>query len=414
MKTLLQDLRYGGRMLRRQPAYSLVVVMTLALAIGANSVIFSFASLLAIRPLPLGNERSLAWIFGIDPQTGNARAGMSIPEFLDYRSSLTSFSALGATVRETMTLTGRGDAERLETSRVSANIVSVWGLKMARGRGFRAGADAPGAAREVVLSHRFWMNRLAQDPAIVGQTLVLDGQPATIVGVLAPDIEIGNLSEVDIWVPLELQSGGSRLERRLRVMGLLKPGVTVAQASAEVRQVARRLSSEHPDTNGGWSARVAPTREAMTGTDTWTIIVLLGTVVGFVLLIACANLANMVLSRGLGRRREIALRSALGASRARVVRQMLTENLLYGIAGGALGLALAQAGLIVIRAAAFERVFNQVIIDRNVLLFTGALALATPVLFGLLPALQASRADVNETLNRRRSGGGAGTGAAPC
>jgi putative ABC transport system permease protein len=408
MKTLLQDVRYGLRMMRKQPGYSLVVVFTLALAIGANSVIFSFASLLAIRPLPLRHAQSLGWIAAIDPQTGNRRAGVSTPEFLDYRNALTSFSSLAATVRETMTMSGRGDAVRLETQRVTANLVDVWGVEMERGRGFSNTADRPGAAREVILSHHFWEKRLAADDQIVGETLMLDGQPSVVVGVLAPDIEIGNLAEVDVWVPLELKPDGSRLERRLRVSGLLRPGVTPAQASVEVRQAAERLASEHPDTNAGWSARVAPTREAMTGTDTWTVMALLGTVVGFVLLIACANLANLVLSRGIRRRREIALRTALGASRARVVRQMLTENLLYGIAGGIAGLALAEAGLVVIRAASFERVFEQVIIDRNVLLFTTALALATPVLFGLLPALQASRTDVNEILKEggARSGGG--------
>ncbi len=411
MKTLLQDLRYGFRMMRKQPGYSLVVALTLALAIGANSVIFSFANLLAIRPLPLANEDALGWIFTIDPQTGNARSGMSVPEFLDYRASLTSFSALAATVRETMTMTGRGDAERLDTSRVTANIVEVWGLVMQRGRGFHAGADRPGAAREVILSNHFWTKRLNSDPSIVGQTLMLDARPATVVGILAPEIEIGNLSEVDVWVPLELTADGSRLERRLRVSGLIKPRTPAVKASAEVRQIAGRLASEHADTNAGWSARVAPTREAMVGTDTWTVMALLGTVVGFVLLIACANLANMVLSRGIRRRREIALRTALGASRARVVRQMLTENLLYGICGGLAGLVLAQAAIAIIRAISFEPFFALLRVDRNVLIFTTVLALLTPLLFGLFPALQSSRTDVNETLKEggARSGGGART-----
>ena len=408
MKTLLQDVRYGVRMMCKLPGYSLVVVLTLALAIGANSVIFSFASLLAIRPLPLDNADSLGWIFGIDPQTGNNRSGMSIPELLDYQTSLTSFAGLAATVRDTATMTGRGDAERLQASRVTANIVDVWGLKLQQGRGFHTAADRPGAEREVLLSSHFWANRLNRDPSIVGQTLWLDGHPTTVVGILAPDIEIGNLADVDIWLPLDLAPDGSRLERRLRVSGLLRPGVSLARASAEVRQVALRLASEHPDTNAGWSARVANTREAMVGTDTWTIIALLSTVVGFVLLIACANLANMVLSRGIRRRREIALRTALGASRARVIRQMLTENLLYGIGGGLAGLAFAQAGIVIIRAASFERSFELLRVDRNVLLFTAALAMVTPLLFGLLPALQASRADVNDTLKEggARSSGG--------
>jgi putative ABC transport system permease protein len=409
MKTLYQDLRYGLRMMRKQPGYSLVVAMTLALAIGANSVIFSFASLLAIRPLPLGNERSLGWIFSVNPQTGNSRSGMSIPEFLDYRDAVTSFASLAATVNESMTLTGRGEAVRLQASRVTANLVDTWGLKMQSGRGFSRNADLPGGQREVILSHPFWSNRLGADPRILGQALTLDGRPSTIVGVLAPDIEIGNLANVDVWVPLELTPDGSRLERRLRVSGRLRSDVTLVEASAEVRQIAERIAAAHPDTNAGWSARVVPTREAMVGTNTFAVLVLLGTVVGFVLLIACANLANLVLSRGIRRRREIALRTALGASRVRVVRQMLTENLLYGIVGGLLGLALAQAGLVIIRAASFEPVFDQVIIDRNVLLFTSVLALITPMMFGLFPALQASRTDVNETLKEGgvRSGGGA-------
>jgi putative ABC transport system permease protein len=411
MRTLVEDLRYGLRMIRKQPGYSAVVAMTLALAIGANSVIFSFASFLAIRPLPLEHADSLGWIFTIDPQTGNTRSAMSIPEFLDYRESARSFSALAASVRGTMTMTGRGDAERLETSRVTANIVEVWGLPLQAGRGFHRGADRPGADREVMLSGHFWTNRFNRDPAIVGQTLMLDGRPATVVGIVAPEAEIGNLSQVDIWVPLELTSEGSRLERRLRVTGLLANGISAAQASAEVRQIAARIASDHPDTNGGWSARVTPTREAMVGTDTWTVIALLGTVVGFVLLIACANLANMVLSRAIRRRREIALRTALGASRGRVVRQMLTENLLYGIGGGLAGIALAQGGLVMIRAISYEQVFQLVRVDRNVLMFTAALAMVTPLLFGLLPALQSSRADVNETLKEggARSGGGART-----
>jgi putative ABC transport system permease protein len=411
MKTLLQDFRYGFRMIRKQPGYSLVIVLTLALAIGANSVIFSFASILAIRPLPLANENALGWIFTVDPQTGDARSGMSIPEFLDYRSSVTSFSALAATVRDNVTMTGRGDAERLEASRVTANIVDVWGLRLQQGRGFRSGADRPGADGEVLLSNHFWTKRLDRDPSIVGQTLMLDGRPATVVGILSPEIEIGNISEVDIWLPLQLTSEGSRLERRLRVSGLLRPGTSAAQASPEARQIATRLASEHPDTNAGWSARVAPTREAMVGTDTFTVLALLGTVVGFVLLIACANLANMVLSRGIRRRREIAVRSALGASRGRVVRQMLTENVLYGIAGGLVGLAFAQAGLAIIRAISYEPFFELLSIDRHVLIFTTALAFLTPLLFGLFPALQSSRADVNETLKEggARSGGGVRT-----
>jgi putative ABC transport system permease protein len=398
MRTLLQDLRYGARTARRQPAFSLVVVLTLALAIGANTVIFSFANILLIRPLPIADPSRLGWIFLVDPHTRGNRAPMSIPELLDYRRLPTSFEAIGASSRTSVTLTGRGDARRLYATRVTANLIDLWGLHMRLGRAFSAGADAPGAAGEVVLSHRYWQRELAGDPSIVGQTLTLDHKPATVVGVLMPDIEIGSLSEIDVWVPLTLTPEASREERILRANGRLRAGVTIAQASADVARVAQVLAREHPGVNDGWSARVAPTREAMTGADTWPIMTLLSLVVGFVLLLACANLANLVLSRASGRRRELALRSALGASRRRVIRQILTENVIYGACGGALGLAVAYGGLAAMRAAAYEPFFQMVQIDRNVLVFTGVLALVTPVLFAMLPALQATRADVSESL----------------
>ena len=408
MRTLLQDLRYGARMVRRQPTFSLVVVLTLALAIGANTVIFSFANILLLRPLPLKDPGTLGWVFGVDPHRGGNRSPLSIPELIDYRKTLTSFEAVAATTRSSVTLTGRGDAKRLAASRVTANIVDVWGVRVQMGRAFSPEADRPGAAGEVLLSHRYWDRELNRDASILGQSLMLDGRPATVVGVLDPAIEIGNLSEIDVWIPLTLSADAPREERTLRLTGRLKPGVTIAQASAEAGQIAQTLAREHPKTNEGWSARVAPTREAMTGTDTWLVLTLLSLVVGFVLLLACANLANLVLSRATGRRRELAVRSALGASRLRVIRQMLTENLVYGVSGGAMGLVVAYAGLAAIRAAAYEPFFAMVRIDRNVLLFTAALALVTPMLFAILPALYSTRADASEALKDggTRSAGG--------
>lgn len=411
MRTFVQDLIYGARTARRQPAFSLVVVLTLALAIGANTVIFSFANILLIRPLPIGRAGTLGWVFLIDPHTRSDRGPLSIPEFLDYRRALTSFASLGATVRGNLTLTGRGDARRLTANRVTANLIGTWGLRMQSGRAFSNGADRPGAAGEVVLSHHYWAHDLAADPSIVGQTLMLDNHPATVVGVLAPDIEIGNMSEIDVWVPLTLDAAAPREERTLRVSGQLGPGVTIGKASADVARVAQVLAREHPSVNEGWTARVAPTREAITGNDTWPIMAMLSLVVGFVLLLACANLANLVLSRASGRRRELALRSALGASRRRVIRQILTENVIYGVCGGALGLVIAYGGTAMLRAFAYEPFFQLVRIDRNALVFTSLLALVTPVLFGLFPALQATRTDVGEALkDGGRTGGGVRAG----
>ena len=398
MRTLWQDLTYGVRMVRRQPAFSFVVILTLALAIGANTVIFGFANILMIRPLPLRDTATLGWIFLVDPHRGGNRGTLSIPEFMDYRASLTTFESLAASTRASVVLTGRGDARRLQATRITANLIDVWGLRMQLGRPFAANADTPGAAGEVVLSHHFWDREFNRDASIVGQTLMLDGRPATVAGVLAPDIEIGSMSELDVWVPLTLSSSAPREERTLRVNGRLAPGTTLAQANADVLRVSQILARDHARTNQGWTARVAPTREAMTGTDTWPILMLLSTVVGFVLLLACANLANLVLSRATARRRELAVRAALGASRLRVVRQMLTENLIYGICGGALGLAVAYGGMALMKALAFEPFFQMLSIDRNVLAFTGVLALLTPVLFAILPALQSTRADAGEAL----------------
>ena len=233
---------------------------------------------------------------------------------------------------------------------------------------------------------------------MIGQALTLNGEPYVIKGVITPEIEIGNLSQIDLWVPLALDPGLPRDRREYRLCGRLRPGVTVAQADAEVRELAKRLERDHPETNRGWGGRVAPTRESITGKDTWVVLSLLMLVVGFVLLIACANIANLVLARATARRREIALRTALGASRWRVVRQLLTESVISGVVGGALGLGFAYAGLWIVKAAAYEPFFELVTIDRNVLLFTAALSLVTPFVFSLLPALQSANRDVNAAL----------------
>jgi putative ABC transport system permease protein len=407
MRTLIQDLIYGARTARRQPGFSFVVVLTLALAIGANTVIFSFANVLLIRPLPLTNADRLGWVFLVDPHTRGDRGLQSIPEFLDYRRLLTSFEAVGASTRGSVTWTGRGDARRLTAHRVTANLIDVWGVRLQAGRTFGPNADAPGAAGEVVLTDHFWERELNRDPAILGQTLMLDNHPATVVGVLAPEMEIGSFTELDVWVPITLRPDAPREERTLRAAGLLRKGSTIPQAHADAVRVAALIAREHPTVNTGWSARVATTRQALTGNETWPLLTLLGLVVGFVLLLACANLANLVLSRASGRRRELALRAALGASRRRVIRQMLTENLIYGVLGGALGLAIAYGGFAVLRAAAYEPFFRMLRIDRNVLLFTSLLAFLTPVLFAMLPALQATRSDVSESL---KDGGRTGSG----
>ena len=408
MRTFLQDLQYGARVVRHRPGYASVIVLTLALAIGANTVTFSFTNILLLRPLPVRDQDTLGFVFALNPQRGTERGPTSIPDLLDYRQSLTSFSSVGGMRYGSHTLTGRGDALMLTAGQVTANLFETWGIRTAAGRGFVEGEDRPGAPPVAVLSHRFWQRQFAGDPAIVGTPLFLDGAPATVVGVLAPDIEIGNLSQIDVWTPIALDPASPRDQRNVRVSARLARGVDFERAAAEVAAVAARLEQDHPATNAGWRARLAPTGEAMTGSDTWIILGLLMRVVTFVLLIACANIANLVLARATGRRREMAVRAALGASRLRMVRQLLTESVLLGVLGGALGLAVAYGGLTAIKAAAYEPFFELVAIDRNVLLFTAALSLVTPLVFSLLPALQASRTNMNDTLKDggARAGGG--------
>jgi putative ABC transport system permease protein len=394
MAELTRDFKYGWRMLRKRPVFALMVVVTLALAIGANTVVFTFTNLLLLRPLPLRDPTTLGWVFGNDPQRGNDRAQVSAPDYIDYRRSLRSFSALAARSEATLTMSGRGDAERLEASAVTANLFQVWGLRPKIGRLFRAGEDAAGAEPVVVLSHQFWQRRFAGDPSIIGTALTLDGKRVSVIGVLEPAIEIGTMGEIDVWVPLVPDPAEQgRDSRGLRVVGRLAPGVTAAQADAEVRALAAALERDHPVTNKGWGARVVTTREAITGRNTFQVLALLSLAVGLLLLIACANLANAMLARSMERNREIALRVALGAGRRMLVRQLLAEYAVLAAVGGALGLGVAYAGVTAIKATVYEPSFALLAIDARVVLYAIGVTLLTCVLFGLAPALRAAHAD---------------------
>jgi putative ABC transport system permease protein len=406
---LLKDLRLGGRLLVKSPGYSVVVAFTLALAIGANSIIFGFTDLLLIRPLPFGDPSGVTFLYGVNPQRGVDRARTSLPDFMDWRARTTAFAQMAAFGGGAYTLTGQGEPLRVSALRATANLFGLWQLAPVAGRTFLPHEDRPGAAKVAVLSHHFWIGHFNGTSDVIGRSLVLNGEPYTVVGVLTPAIEIGSFESIDLWVPLTLDASGARRDdRALRVTALLKPGGSFNEASAEMLALARGLEQDHPETNAGWSARPLKLRDAIVGPDTWQILALLTIVVAFVLVVACANIANMMLARATARQKEMAVRIALGASRRRLLQQIVTESLLLGLAGGVLGVAVTGAGIRAIQATSNDYFFRQLMVGRHLLAFAFALSMLTPLLFSLLPALHASRADLNEALKGagyRTSGG---------
>jgi putative ABC transport system permease protein len=408
MSTIWRELRQSARATLKTPGYSAIVIVTLALAIGANTLLFSIASPLAIRPLPITQGDSLGWIWEKNKPSGVERGASSVAELLDFRASAKSFQMVGGMEQTGGTLTGHGDAQHVQLMRVTANFGDLWGLHPVLGRLLQPGEDAVGHPLAGVLSHRYWQKTFQGDPGVVGRTFMLDGQPITIVGVMEPEIELGSLVSIDLWVPLALDPSLPRDQRNVRVIGRLAPAATLAAADAEIHGIATRLAAEHPDTNLNWDANVVSTKQAIVGTNTRVLILLLSVVVTFVLLIACANLANLVLSRVVARRHDFAVRLALGASRWQVVRPLLFENLLLSLAGGLAGLGIARAGLRVINATAtdVDPYLKQVGIDGYVLTFAILLSIATPFIFSLWPAIGASRTATAATLRDARSSGG--------
>ena len=393
------DVRFAVRGLARRPALTLAVVAALALGIGANTAIFSVVHGVLLEPLPYPEPDRLVLAIDANLEAGFPRFSTSPPDFVDWRDEATGFSHLAFFQRSSPALTG-GDAdpERLTGAAVSGDFFPVLGLAPVLGRSLRAEDDRPGAAPVAVLSHALWQRRFGGDPGIVGREVTLDGVATTVVGIFPAALRFP--SQVELWTPAAMEiTEDMRGGHFVRVIGRLAPGVTPDQAQAEMSAIAARLAERYPDTNRGWTVNLAGLHEIQTEELRPALLVLLATVAA-VLLIACANVAHLLLARMAERGREVAVRSALGAGRGRLVRLFLTEAVLLALLGGAAGLALGAAGTRLLAARLADRLppNAEVGIDWTVLAFTAGLALATGLLFGLLPALAGARGDLQRPL----------------
>jgi putative ABC transport system permease protein len=414
MEKLLQDIRYGFRMMLKSPSFSIIATIALALGIGANTAIFSVVNAVLLRPLPFPESERLMNIWETNSQRGLERGSASYPNAADWREQSKSFEHV-STYRDTdFVLTGRGEPIRLQGAVTNANIFSLLRVTPELGRGFLPHEDNPNeAGRVVLISRAIFENRFNSDPGILNQSITLDGNDYTVIGVMPRAFQFPIQNETtDVWTTIALDSTGSepatqqRGAHFLQVIGRLKSGTTQEQAQSELNAIAGRLEQQYPDTNLRRGIKVEPTLEALVGDIRPALLVLLGAV-ACVLLIACANVANLLLARAMGRHKEMAIRSALGASRVRVVRQLLTESLMLSLAGGAVGLLLAVWWADVMVALGKEDIPRamHVSLDWRVLGFTLGVSVLTGVVFGLVPALHSSKERLVESLKEGRGSG---------
>jgi putative ABC transport system permease protein len=401
MHTLWRELRYVARMLRQSPAFTLSVVLTLALGIGASTAVFSVVNAVLLRQLPFEHAGRLVWITGVRPERSDAP--FSLPDFVDYRENVRSLDSISAVANWSANLTGRGEAERFQGMRVSANLFETLGVRAHVGRTLEAEDDRPGQPRVVVLGYALWERRFGSDPGIIGEPLTFNGESFTVAGVLPRQFQFP-LREAELAVPLVPDADPWRLDRNsvnfLRLIGRVRGGATREQAESEMNALARRLREQFPVPNARkLGVKLVTLEERTVGEHRLALWVLLGAVV-FVLLIACANLANLSLARAAAREREMAIRMALGASQARIIRHLLAESLVPAILGGGLGILLAHWGiqlLTVANPAGIPRI-AEIGLDSRVQFFAATLTLLAALLTGLIPGLAASRPELSEQL----------------
>jgi putative ABC transport system permease protein len=401
IESLWHDVRCGLRMLRKNTGFALVAVLTLALGIGANTAIFSVIHAVLLRPLPFDQPDRIVVVLESNPSKGFPQFSVSPPNYMDWRKEASAFQYMSSVSRGHFSYTGGAEPELLSGANVAASFFFVLGAEPALGRVFLPEDDVVGKAGVVVLSYGLWERRFGSDPQVIGKSLILDGRPYRVVGVMQRGFQFPR--GVDVWLPSEFDERslgpGARGAHYLRVLARLKPGMSIDQAQADMASLSQRMEQQYPKTNAGWTSKVVSLNETMVGDIRPTLLVLFGAV-GFLLLIACANVANLLLARAAGRQREIAIRFSLGASRPRIARQLLTESiLLSGIATGA-GLLLAEWAIRVLRTLPPSNLPRAASIGLHlpVLVFAAGVAILTGVLFGVAPALQITRCAPSETL----------------
>jgi putative ABC transport system permease protein len=414
METLWQDLRFGVRVLWKNPGFTIVAVLTLALGIGANTAIFSIVNAVVLRPLPFKDPDRIMLLLGNNPQRELLQNGVTPPDFLDWRTQSRSFSEMAAFESTIFRHTADTGAERLNGYSVTANFFDLLGEKPLLGRVFTADEEKPGNNNVAILSETVWRRHFGADPGIVGQTVKMNDRIFTVVGVMRGSFKFPD-STTEVWRPLAFDNDDlqDRTAYRLVVIGRLKDGVTFEGAQAEMATISRQLEQAYPATNTGWSVFMEPLQENFVGFLRPAMFVLLGAVF-FVLLIACVNVASLLSARMTSRRKEVALRTAIGATRLRILRQLLTESVLLGLVGGTCGVLLAIIGVKVLVSfipPSIPRI-EEIGIDPAVLIFTLLISVVTGLIFGLMPAWQTTHAELNEVLKESSRGSTGGKGQA--
>src|SRR5882762_308016 len=409
MMSFWQDVRYGLRVLSKNPGFTAIAILTLALGIGANTALFSVVNGVLLNPLPFPNPDELVAVYSKSPTF--QESSIAYPNFLDWQKDNHSFAALSAFRGDDYNMVGAGEPERVHIHMISAEFMPALGMKPLLGRAFRPQEDQAGAGPVTILGDGLWKRKFGLSQDVLGKSITLNGKVYTIVGVALG--RITGLSPSDLYIPIGQWNDPTFRDRRISMgmnsIGRLKPGVTVEQARSDMNRIAENLASAYPEADKGMGISLIPLKTDVVGNVKGVLLVLLGAV-SFVLLIACANVANLLLARSTGRAREFAIRAALGASPARVIRQLLTESVLLGISGGCIGLILAKLGVRVLveaLAGSLPR-SEEIALDGHVLFYTLGISVLTGIVFGLIPALKMLGPDTHETL---KEGGRGSSGA---